>query len=107
MPLSLAWATGLRTKLACRTPGMAMSSTKRPRPRRSAPSSTRSAGRAREVCVEAPLIEDAPLWKSRALHLLHHRAPFGEFLAQVAVAALRPIADHRLEAGRDELLLEP
>src|SRR5580704_311797 len=36
-----AWGCGLRTKATCRTPGTTMSSTKRPRPRSKASSSTR------------------------------------------------------------------
>src|SRR5687768_6980817 len=107
MPFSRACATGLRTKLACRTPGSAMSSTKRPRPRSNVASSTRSEGRARGACVEL-LIGRRPRSRggSQSLHLLHDRVPFGEFLAQVAVAAFRPVSEHRLEAGVDELLQE-
>src|SRR5215216_493896 len=41
------------------------------------------------------------------LHLLHHRIPLGEFFLEIAVRALRPKAEHRLESGLDEFLLKP
>src|SRR5687768_10499413 len=104
MPLSRACATGLRTKLACRRPGSAMSSTKRPRPRSRTSSSTRSKGRRSDVFLVFSLIVRQS--QSLPLHLLHDRVPSGELFAQVAVAALGAVAENRLEAGGDKLVQE-
>src|SRR5262245_52742455 len=105
MRLRRACATGLRTKQACRSPGSAMSSMKRPAPRSSVASSSR--GTARPMKVRSLIVgartSFTPL---RALDPLHDRTPFGELVLEILVRLVGAVAEHRLEARLDELLLE-
>src|SRR4051794_29440524 len=108
MPLSRACATGLRTKTACSSPGISISSTNRPRPRNRLASSRRGTERPIQAPV-ASLIVDlaaAAMEPSLSLHLSHDRAPLGEFLFQVLVRSLRSIAEHGFKTGFNELLLK-
>src|SRR5262249_18614513 len=50
--------------------------------------------------------ESPRLINSRALDSLDDRIPFGELVLEVLVRALRAVAEHRLQARLDELLLE-
>src|SRR5262245_34902635 len=107
MALIRAWASGLRTKLACSSPGQAMSSMKRPRPRRRLASSSRAMARPIHGPAASSLVSPRPaVTRLLPLHLLHDRVPLRELLPQVLVGPCRPEAQHRLEAGFDELLLE-
>src|SRR5215831_2396920 len=107
MPVRRACATGLRTKQACRRPGSAISSMKRPAPRRRLASSRRVTARPIQRAASSSIVAPQPVvTRSRPLHLLHDRAPLRELLAQVLVRTLRAEVEHRLEAGFDELALE-
>src|SRR5262245_47626023 len=108
MPVRRACATGLRTKQAWSIPGSAMSSMKRPAPRRRALSSRRVTARPMKVRVVSslPVAPYSSFTRSRPLNLLDHRAPLRELVPHVLVRAVRSIAEHRLEALLDQLRLE-
>src|SRR5262245_1871477 len=106
MPRSRACATGLRTTWTCSKPGSAMSSMKRPAPRSSVAASSRLTARPMKVRSPSIVATRASFTPSRPLDLLHDRAPLGEFFLEVLVGPVGAVAEHRLEAGLDELAPE-
>src|SRR5215831_16423325 len=108
MPERRACATGLRTKQACRSPGNAISSMNRPAPRSSMWSSRRVTARPMKVrALSLPSVAPCNSFtRSRPLNFLDHRAPLRELVPHILVRAVRPIAQHWLEALLDQLGLE-